>query len=342
MKGPFARSRYRISQIWADNLKTHIVWRCTWIMLPIFVLLRVPVNALDRSFFIDRSGTEVRDPNSVDLLPRPPRRRDMGGGHDLGEGLTAIEKNGKWTFVDATGRSAINLTPQCTLVNRFSEGLAAVAIGGTLVKDGRITERIGAKLGFIDRSGKFAIPPIFPAPSHLESIEFVEGLAPVPMEKKGYLVYGYIDKYGHFAIPPKFKGAKPFRNGRAWVFTGTTGFDRDEWEARGKGPLYWREDLFKELLHEHAFIGMWQTDVYKFLGFPQTYLGLPFCFESTTYTLSRTTCEYSHCWVEICAKSGKVWRYRYCCGMGREGPWITENVPTGHSYEFFFSPPRHL
>src|SRR5260370_22035067 len=71
--------------------------------------------------------------------------------------------------------------------------------------------KIGDKWGYIDKTGKFVIPPQFP---HAES--FSEGLALVLVGDK----YGYIDNIGKTVIPPQFSHASSFSEGLAAVRVG--------------------------------------------------------------------------------------------------------------------------
>jgi hypothetical protein len=80
----------------------------------------------------------------------------------------------------------------------FSEGLARVVKGG--------------KVGFIDKSGKFVIPPTLSS-----AYSFSEGLA-VVIDKKGK--YSFIDKQGNRTIPGEFDAATSFVLGLAHVRTG--------------------------------------------------------------------------------------------------------------------------
>lgn len=83
----------------------------------------------------------------------------------------------------------------------FSEGLAPVLSFN--------------KLGFIDKTGKVVIEPLF-----RETSGFSEGLAAVKIiGSDGQYVWGYIDRAGSFAIVPRFREAHPFAGGLAEVTT---------------------------------------------------------------------------------------------------------------------------
>ncbi len=72
----------------------------------------------------------------------------------------------------------------------------------------------GGLLGFIDKSGSFAIEPRF-----FEAQNFSAGLAAVRVEETGSSKYGYIDRRGTFVISPRFNQAEPFSEGLAAVET---------------------------------------------------------------------------------------------------------------------------
>jgi len=81
---------------------------------------------------------------------------------DFHEGLAAIKRDGKWGFIDKTGKVVI--APQYDYVRQFSEGLAAVQ------KDG--------KFGVIDKTGKEVI-----ASQYDNAYFFSEGLAMVKKDR---------------------------------------------------------------------------------------------------------------------------------------------------------------
>jgi hypothetical protein len=74
------------------------------------------------------------------------------------------------------------IPPQFACALGFSGGLACASKGGLF--------------GYIDRTGKFVIPPPFEY-----SNEFSDGLAGVPLGDKGW---GFIDRTGKVVIPPRF------------------------------------------------------------------------------------------------------------------------------------------
>ncbi|MDR1594424.1 MAG: WG repeat-containing protein [Prevotellaceae bacterium] len=91
------------------------------------------------------------------------------------EDMAAVKQNGKWGFIDKTGKRVI--PPQFSLVQSFSEGLAAAKQDG--------------KFGFIDKTGNWIINPKFDNVSG-----FSEGLAVVEQNRK----WGVINKTGKVAF----------------------------------------------------------------------------------------------------------------------------------------------
>jgi hypothetical protein len=83
----------------------------------------------------------------------------------------------------------------------FSEGLAALPDPAA---------DAGRRIGFIDKVGRFAIPPRFQGAG-----SFRGGLAPAATGN----AWGFIDRAGRFVIAPRFKHAKPFAHGLAFVLT---------------------------------------------------------------------------------------------------------------------------
>ncbi len=128
------------------------------------------------------------------------------------EGLAAIRVKGKWGYIDEKGTTVIKPTYFDT--RGFCDGLAVVqkAESDQLV-------------GFIDKTGKMAIPAKF---DKSKTNGFTEGLALASLPK-GKL--GFIDKTGAWAIKPTYSRARPFSQGLAafkddsgkWGFIDKTG-----------------------------------------------------------------------------------------------------------------------
>ena len=93
--------------------------------------------------------------------------------------LFPISVHGKFGYVDATGRIAIE--PRFNDANNFSEHLAAV--------------KIGNQWGFIAESGEFTIPAAFDY-----VCDFFHSVAAVASHGK----WGVIDTTGRFTTPPQF------------------------------------------------------------------------------------------------------------------------------------------
>lgn len=123
-------------------------------------------------------------------------------------------------YINNTGKLVLEL-PQNTYIPRFfSEGLAAVRFVPLL-------SEFDVRLGYIDKTGEFVIPPRFDDMEGLDGAEnFSEGLAAATLrgveDEHGFSSYGYINKVGEMVIAPKFYGAHPFSDGIAVVefFTG--------------------------------------------------------------------------------------------------------------------------
>ena len=95
-----------------------------------------------------------------------------------------FELNGLYGYLNSRGNVAI--APKFPFAAaRFSEGLANVSI---------CTDR-GFLWGFIDESGKFAIPPRFE-----DSKPFREGMAGIKVNSK----WGFINTKGELIVSPQF------------------------------------------------------------------------------------------------------------------------------------------
>ena len=144
--------------------------------------------------FIDAQGTYVIEPqfDAVDF-------------RGFSEGLAAVRIGTvwwarRWGFIDAQGTYVVN--PQFDDVWSFSEGLAAVFIGG--------------KWGFIDRQGSYVVNPQF-----ANALPFSEGLAAVSsVDWTGIGKWGFIDRQGSYVVNPQFAHVCSFSEGLAVVWTG--------------------------------------------------------------------------------------------------------------------------
>jgi hypothetical protein len=100
---------------------------------------------------------------------------------------------GKLGFIDRTGRSVV--PREYDLAEDFSDGMAAVNKGGTLMN----FSRKNGKWGYVDTTGKLVIPLIYD-----NQKPFVKGTAVVAndLDYDGYGKYGLIDKTGKEVVPP--------------------------------------------------------------------------------------------------------------------------------------------
>jgi predicted DNA-binding WGR domain protein len=140
--------------------------------------------------------------------------------------LYLIKVNGKWGYIDAGGKVVIK--PQFDVAHGFSEGLAAVNVGGTWVKeeaDGGTTSVLrGGKWSYIDSTGKIVFD------TSADSVfGFSESLAAIQVKDR----WGFIDKTGKTVIQPQFATARPFSCGRAMV-----SLPPKEDEKPAKRPMY--------------------------------------------------------------------------------------------------------
>lgn len=210
--------------------------------------------------FIDRSGQWVV----------PPRYRAFSPYSNFSEGLACVATNCgptndalntqfKWGYINKKGEQVIDFNFDGA--SEFSEGLAAVS---KKLKADYVDEKNGKHLipspfskgGYIDKTGKYVIPPQFDsvwsfseglarvrvaghtmgeASKQMKFInkqgkivftvtngewagEFSEGLANVSIrEGMGKEIWGYINHSGQFVIKPQFQQAKPFYHGLAQV-----------------------------------------------------------------------------------------------------------------------------
>jgi len=163
-------------------------------------------------FFIGTTGKRLALPDGLEVSDQ------------FFEGLAAVRQEvklfdppGLLGFVDRSGRAVIE--PQFTEVGHFSQGLAPATIGKDVMSmlpgnperfhSWQFKRRGTPKAwGFIDSTGRFAIPAQFDRVGH-----FSEGLAQFADAGK----IGYIDRTGKVVIPAQFLEAWDFDGGVAEV-----------------------------------------------------------------------------------------------------------------------------
>lgn len=122
----------------------------------------------------------------------------LRGVGDFNDGLAPVVSHGKTGFVDVTGKVVIPAKFLGFSLLPFEEGLAAVFAG----------QGKNVKAGFIDRQGKWAIPPQYDDARH-----FCSGVAPVEIGS----LWGYINTLNRMVIAPKFEDAESFDYGMGAV-----------------------------------------------------------------------------------------------------------------------------
>lgn len=149
-------------------------------------------NLINGVNFLDEKGGFIDKTGKFVIGPG-----DYGLSDDsnFSEGLAAVRIGGKWAYIDRTGR--VRIRPRSGGLHPFSDGMARIDIKG--------------KAGYIDRTGRLRIPPRYDI-----ATDFSEGLAVVEVRGRGY---GYIDKAGRLVIGPGFDHADRFIDGMARVYT---------------------------------------------------------------------------------------------------------------------------
>lgn len=149
----------------------------------------------------------------------------------------------------------------------FSEGLAAVAVGGKPWKDiggqSQLSPLNGAKFGFIDKSGKFVIPPTFPCPRSDWKSKFENGLALATVEKNASTAFGYINRDGKFVVPAKYSKLEEFSEGLAAFNSLQPGFE----EMASRTRLV-SDRTIQQFLRQYEIFSLKRSDVVKLLGEP--------------------------------------------------------------------------
>ena len=200
----------------------------------------------EQTFFMDENGRFA-----VRLAP------GTGFKTSFTEGLAAIVKNGKFGFIDKTGRVVVEPKFDYTSI-AFRDG--AMIVGE--MKYGRM------KYGYVDKNGKTIILPRYDEATYFSEglasvrisdkwsvidksgatvsklnlgrpVTFTEGLAPVKFNG----LYGFVNKDANIVIEPKFELASLFSEGLAAVKSG------GKWGFIDKSGKFAIEPRFNEVNH---------------------------------------------------------------------------------------------
>jgi hypothetical protein len=191
---PLFAVTYEGHQCYIDRLG-HVVIQTQFSHGGAFSDKRAIVRDATRTAVIDRLGQVVFESDWNDIKP-------------FSEGLAAVRKGRKWGFVDLDGKLVVE--PQYDSVTSFSEGLAGFEVGRTEDTIGSLItlDRPGLR-GFIDRTGRVAIPAVW-----TDAQPFKEGRSLVctgGTRKPNPLVdgrdmltdrkFGFIDRAGRLVVP---------------------------------------------------------------------------------------------------------------------------------------------
>lgn len=172
-------------------------------------LIRTEVIGIDEEKYVHLDFTEVNadvikaeEQSRIETQKKEDARllwwkKHIAQIRDFHDGLAAVQKNGKWGFVNKKGAEVIPC--KYTRVGDFSDGRA-------------ICENSINVYELIDRNGELVIPFKYYV-GDLFDHKFSEGLMRVSIRGK----WGYIDVDGKEVIPLRYKAAGNFYNGLAKV-----------------------------------------------------------------------------------------------------------------------------
>ena len=175
----------------------------------------------DQCGLIGKDGTFLGPTRDRKIKPFPG---------DYSEGLAPTQNNDRWGYVDFSGNVVIPF--QFVFAGAFKDGIAKVGTASKQFfinhKGERVTPEFrgvsefheglaavdtGKNIGYIDRDGTFALPPLHNGAS---GMDFSEGMAATRVNGK----VGFMDKTGSILIAPKYDDAYPFSDGLAVVILG--------------------------------------------------------------------------------------------------------------------------
>lgn len=137
---------------------------------------------------------------------------EYADGSDFGEGVAAVATSAgggiQWRYIDAEGKTALELPAHVAWAGRFSKGLAPASVPQREPSCGSRDAVYRTCVGFIDKSGTFVIEPRFDWAE-----PFSDGMAAVQINGR----WGYVDRQGALVVPPRYPLAFPFHEGKALV-----------------------------------------------------------------------------------------------------------------------------
>ncbi len=179
--------------------------------------------------FIDRNGNVVV----------PPIYDNVYWNSDARDFFT-IRLGDKYGLIDQTGK--VILEPRLSDIGSFNEGIAAAAIGGTRNKQGYL---VGEKWGAIDANGKTIVNFIYDLVGKCSDGAMLVNIGGTTEgnEVRGGN-WGFVDRNGNAISELKFKSARNFSEGLAWVFNG------EKWGAIDKKGQLYIDAEYDQVIHD--------------------------------------------------------------------------------------------
>lgn len=170
-----------------------------------------------KAISIKRDGTTKAIDDSISAASAIAAESDLP--KSASATLVPVQKNNRWQYVDAHSKVIMVLPKNITSAFPFNEGVAVVKTSTNKEKIilptmFGIPQSVHEKTGFIDKSGKFIVPPIYSN----AGTEFMEDRLWVSLPAGSENEIGYINRKGEVVIPPRFDGAQAFTNGLAVVY----------------------------------------------------------------------------------------------------------------------------
>ncbi|MBX9938102.1 MAG: WG repeat-containing protein [Candidatus Obscuribacterales bacterium] len=155
--------------------------------------------------------SDLDDDNREGFINKEGKRLKFSSNYvyPFSEGLAAAEKDGRFGYIDKSGRFVIK--PQFKWAYSFREGRAKVMPAFVLDKYiwSNSSRNLDGKLAFINRNGSFASGLLVD-----EASAYSEGAAAVLINGR----IGFIDKDGNFLVKPHFQYTTGFSEGLALIW----------------------------------------------------------------------------------------------------------------------------